>query len=469
MDIKYVENDYKIDFENKNYKVTNLNINEISDNKIICNEKENSDNNTILNSKENNENNTILNSVEDNKNNKKENIDLEKLKELENIEDFIIINELVDNHNNCIINYNERIPEKFDSQIKLENLLKYNEKEKNPEENIYKHKNNVFEDKKYYLQVKIHRNKKFLFINKFIFLIKGEIKIENKKYEINITRSFSDFFLLNSILLEKFYYKVLPKFPEKNFCLKFVKNEKILEKRKNDLEYYLNYLIDKKEVLKSKILFNFFFNTNFDSNKKIEFSINEIQYKIKKKFSFQLINNLENSKKFLNLHSEIDFLDFFLNQLIYKLSCYKNNRIDLYKALNNFFSNSNNYNREKMYLSLSSIYVNKKTESYEYNKEFNHFIPFLEIIHNLIKNCKEALERQIAIYSDYEKLFILKKNDDSNTLAVMVNKNLEKKSKIDRFLKKDLENEIKKIHLKLSDFLNSNFHGFFEELFYENK
>lgn len=372
-------------------------------------------------------------------------------------------------NNNCIIYYDEQFPEKFDSQIQLESLLKYKKKEGLFDENLYKYENNIFENKKYQLKLKIDRNEKFLFINKIYFLINGQIKIGNKKYNVNIKRSFSDFFLLNSILVEEYYYKVFPIFPKKNFTLKFLKKEKILDERKNDLEIYINYLIEKKEVLNSKRLFEFFFNNNFEFNTKRNISLNEIAYKIKKKFYFINTNGIKNSQKFTNIHSEVTFLDFFINKLRYKLRCYKNNRIELYLAFNNFFSNIKNYNREKNYLSLSSIYVNKKTNCSEFNNEFNHFIPFFEILNNQIKNCKEALERQVEIYSDYQKLSLLAKNDESNILTMMINKNLIKKSKIDIDLKKELQNEIKKIHVKLADFLNKNFVNFFQELFSEKK
>ena len=87
------------------------------------------------------------------------------------------------------------------------------------------------------------------FIKPTVFYeIKGTFEINDQKYEIQVQWRYSDFFFLNCLILDEFYYCLLPIFPEKQFLLTIKPNMEKIELRRINLQDYLNSLVLNEKV-----------------------------------------------------------------------------------------------------------------------------------------------------------------------------------------------------------------------------
>ncbi len=73
----------------------------------------------------------------------------------------------------------------------------------------------------------------------------------------SILRRYNDFKMLHILLCEQFYYKVLPRLPEKNFLYKLKTSKEMLNNRAANLKRYLNKLLTIDSVSTSDLLKQF--------------------------------------------------------------------------------------------------------------------------------------------------------------------------------------------------------------------
>ena len=301
------------------------------------------------------------------------------------------------------------------------------------------------------------------------FQITGKFYLkEKKKEEIKVERRFTDFDFLNTILIEKFYFKVLPLLPQKNFLMKIITNKKSLEKRAYYLEKYLNKLIKIKDVknymfFKSFLLEQDLFQLNYDkADCKAILKKNNLVSDVGNKMVnfYDYIKNKGNVKYdkgyYDDLSKEVDILYIFLKGILNEFDNIQNFQ-------NEFVVNYNNFNKLK----------NKDDHwnNYVGDKNFTFFLMKFRDIYQDIKSCQFSLINKDKIYKAFYKVenFLKQgRNRFSEKEIVMENeyKNLKEKiSKMDDILKRELKEMIFSINERIKILLYNQLPKVFPEIF----
>jgi hypothetical protein len=147
-----------------------------------------------------------------------------------------------------------------------------------------------------------------------------------------IKKRYTDFVKLRTILIDIFYYKVVPILPPKNFRSKFQKQKDFFHQRASGLKRFLTLVITDPDMFDLKVTRDFFideneFNLYFDLHYGGETQISKF-YKSQSKFFSSALQTMKSitgmggpkkvhfeakDVKFVQMEQEIDHLKSFLS------------------------------------------------------------------------------------------------------------------------------------------------------------
>lgn len=298
------------------------------------------------------------------------------------------------------------------------------------------------------------------------FQIKGQIILDKEKKIIEIKRRFKDFNFLNILLIDKFYYKVLPLLPQKNFLMKLITNKKSLKKRAFYLEKYLNKLLKIQDVksfpiLKSFLLEQDLFRLNYDSPEyKAILKKNNLVSDVGEKM-INLFDYIKNKGKvkydkgfYDDLSKEVDIIYIFLKGILVEfenIQSFQNEFVVNYNILNKLKDEEDHWN------------------NYLGDKNFTFFVLKFKDIYQDVKSCQFSLINKDKIYKMFFNVekFLKEGNYSENEIVMETEyKNLKEKiKKMNILLKEELKQMIFCINERIRILLYDQLPKVFPQIF----
>lgn len=317
------------------------------------------------------------------------------------------------------------------------------------------------------------------------YLVKGHVIHLGTKKELEAKRRFSDFVFLYKLLVNKYYYKVLPLLPEKNKLLKIMSNKELIDKRSIALELFLKQVINIESVFEFEPFTYFLFKGQelqllYERPEYKEITAADGLFEKSKGIATQLVSMVTGEKTtydrgyYSNFHREVETLFLFTSNFIENLTKLDNNMNTIFKNISGFVESSRKVVEKEVtrnYESMSEVLIKKYHSNKKNTKSYVEVIRVLKMINEDLQACKEALDRKDSIHKDYARIAKELQNESqrNNQMYVAKKYHLEAlKQKIDLMevdLKADLTRHLKVVNKRIVEVFRDKMQQVFVDLY----
>ena len=321
--------------------------------------------------------------------------------------------------------------------------------------------------------------------NVVYYSIKGHIIRFGIKEEVEAKRRFNDFVFLYKLLVDKFYYRVLPLLPEKNKLLKLINNKESIDQRARSLENFITQVINIEGTLEYQPVVYFLFKGQefqllYDKSEYKEIANADGIMENAKGLATQLASVIRGSEApydrgyYSNFHKEVETLYLFTSNFIENLTKLENNTNTIFKNVSGFVESSRKVIDKEVtrnYESMSELIIKKYHSSRKNTQSFNEAIKLFKMVNGDLRACKEALDRKDRIHKDYARVAKEMQNDEqkNNQMYVAKKYHLEAlKQKIDTMeidLKADLTRHLHVVNARIVQIFRDKMQKVFIDLY----